>query len=59
MFYKLEHSQRNLDFLQALLGMFGLVLTMINFEYTIFKYDPNGIDIGKYPDASKHPRVTN
>lgn len=56
-FYRLEQSQRNLDFLQALLGIFGLVLAMLNYEYGIFSYDVDGIDVEKYPDASRHPRV--
>ena len=54
----MERNQRNLDFFQALLSMFGLILTMFNYEYAIFNFDINGIDISKYPEASKHPRVT-
>lgn len=30
---------------------------MVNYEDIIFNYDIEGIDIKKYPDASKHPRV--
>ena len=38
--------------------MCGLVLTMLNYEHGIFAYDVGGIDIKRYPEASRHPRVT-
>ena len=30
----------------------------MNYEYVIFNFDVKGIDMARYPDASKHPRVT-
>ena len=59
-FYKLERQHRNYDFISALLGLFGLVLTIINYEHTIFTYDTDkSINLKMYPISHLHPRVTN
>ena len=49
---------RNFDFLTTVLSVFGLVLAIIDYESQISTNLKN-INIKEYPDASKHPRVTN
>lgn len=44
--------------LGTLFAVFGLILALYNYEVVIFEYDRLGLDVDKYKDASKHPRVT-